>query len=198
MLPRYPSKSKDRKSKPLYKIVDNTIVRIPNEFIRITLLPIEDEQDIVWKNDWILSKANKSLQKLLFSLWIPSIYLDPHTVKQNEELLMMYNGGRTSDIIIPTFETEYHGVKYYFNILNCKGTGNLEMIGIMNKGRFLITDAHITRIEYMNGTPLGAVSLDDALNEEVVNENLMLENGLPHTPHALVLKIPREIQKRID
>jgi hypothetical protein len=187
----------------MYKLVGNTIVEVPYGFNRITLVPIENEKDILWKNDWILSKTNKSLKKLLFSLWIPSMYLDSRTKKQNDELLVMLNGGRSSDIIIPTLTAEYGDVKYNLNILNCKGTGRPEILEnpqayVERVSNFSIGNTVISRLEFSCGRPTGGITVKDALKEEVVNEKMMLREGLPHTPHALVLRIPRSIQRRID
>jgi hypothetical protein len=187
----------------MYKAVGNTIVEVPQQFIRITLVPIENEKDILWKNDWILTKANKSLKKLLFSLWIPSMYLDSRTKKQNDELLVMLNGGRSSDIIIPTLTAEYGDIKYNLNILNCKGTGRPEILEnpqahVKRVSNFSIGNTVISRFEFYCGRPIGGVTVKDALKEEVVNEEMMLREGLPHTPHALVLRIPKSIQRRID
>jgi len=189
----------------MYKVAGNTVLAIPNEFIRIALIPPENEDDILWRSDGICSETNKWTYKLLQHLWIPSIYLEPEVRKKYDEILVLRNGGRSSDIIIPTLTVENGEIEYKMNILNCKGTGVIES-RLKKKGKstveyrkgFAIRNSVISREEYSHERPYGGVTAEAALENEVPNEQVMLSNDLPHVLYAMVIRIPREIQREID
>lgn len=189
----------------MYKVVGDNVIAIPSELTRITLVPPENEEDMIWRAPWILSKTSKSVYRLLECLWIPCMYLEPEERKKYDEILVLRNGGRGSDIIIPTLTVGYGEIEYRINILNCKGTGVIES-KVKEKGEslvehrrgFTITNSVISRQEYDYGRPYGGVTVEAAIKSEVLEEQVMLNNDLSHAPYAMVIRIPEKIQRKID
>jgi hypothetical protein len=195
----------------MYRLAGESILNLPKEMTSITLVPPADDSDVVWEQDWITRKMNRSLDRLTRYLWIPSMYLEPSERKGCDELLVFRNGGRCSDTIIPQMDLEYETIRYKMNVLNCKGTGvneaSLKETGktsIEYRNGFSICNSVISRQSHISmrginyGAPRGGITTDSALRVEVRNEQMMLDNGLAHAPYVMVTKIPDQIQKRID
>jgi hypothetical protein len=201
----------------MYEIAgDNVIVR-PNEGIKVSLVPPPDDSYVLWKAGWV-SGLDKRMRELVESLWIPAQYILPKERKLYEEIVVMRNGGRSSDIVIPEQKVILGDVTYNLNVLNCKGTGVSAnyLRGTVNHGdvggkkrrvgyarslysdkKFSVVESIISRELERHDRPLGGVSID-GVDSEIDLVDTMISEGLPHTPYAIATVIPERIRTNIS
>jgi hypothetical protein len=201
----------------MYERAGDTVIVRPKEGIRISLVPPPDDSYVEWKAGW-LGKLDKDLYDMVECSWIPTQYIPFKERMKYRQIVAMRNGGRSSEIVIPTLKIKLGGIEYHLNVLNCKGTGvSTDYLRIRRKTipsdekklrvayakslyfgkEFRMVDSIISREVERHDRPMGGMTIPNA-DSEVSYEQMMIDEGLPHTPYAITTVIPEGIRANIN